>query len=304
VTKNVFIVLLLYIVFLLGVPLISNEVIAYPSFEPAWFAQLNQAKYGIFHIPSLIFIGGAFVILQLSEKVAISETSLRGLQKEIADETAEFIKFEDTLETSKEPRDLYQCVQLACANPNRFGRLVTLISSGCSENDIRLKLAIDIAQTVKNAQERVRHNGLMAGMMPLLGMIGTITGLMFIFSGNQVAAAAVEDTFDNKFAAMGTALLTTLYSTLFTAIWFKPRQHKLTLQLNQLKKDTETIGHHCVLLMHKMDINLLHHQTIIEQESIKTNVSSEEEKGEEDSESSEPVEPIDNDFDLNKYKRK
>jgi hypothetical protein len=87
---------------------------------------------------------------------------------------------------------------------------------------------------------------------------------MFIFAADQTLGGNVEDNFNHKFAGMGTALLTTLYATLLTAMWFKPRQAALVDDLSSFQKDVELLGHQCELIRNQLDLNLLHHCVMTE----------------------------------------
>jgi flagellar motor component MotA len=188
-----------------------------------------------------------------------STESIRKARKSLNKEKDKLVELSKLVEAAPSDLSTYEKLKQEQSMDSLYGRLVTLITRGCSENDIRLKLSVEFGEIIKSNHELIRQKGMMGALMPLLGMIGTITGLMFICSADQTLGGDIEDSFNHKFAGMGTALLTTLYSTLFTAMWFKPRQAALVNDLSHLQKDLELLGHHCLLFKNQLNLNLLHH---------------------------------------------
>jgi len=257
-------VFLLYIACLILVLLIANETLPLGKSLAITMTWFNEAKLGVIHWPSVVYIFGTFVFLHIFRKRSVAKENLKKAKKSLKEDQAKLAELSQAIDTDNKSIETYQKLLEDRSPDHLYGRLVTLLTRGCSEKDIRFKLGIEFGNVIKSSHELIRQKGLMAGLMPLLGMIGTITGLMFIFAADQTLGGNVEDNFNHKFAGMGTALLTTLYATLLTAMWFKPRQAALVDDLSSFQKDVELLGHQCELIRNQLDLNLLHHCVMTE----------------------------------------
>jgi len=175
-----------------------------------------QLMYGVVHIPSLIYIGVSAFILCIFLKNNVKK-NLK-LEKELS----EAIKITDDNEIIKSGNSFWKTV-------------VDLIRHGGMEEDIELAVERKINNIVLYYEKEMAKYNYIAVILPMLGMLGTITGLLQMF--------AVSNGIDNiaeKMVGLSVALATTLYATLIVILYVKPKYKKLEeklMELDHMKHD-------------------------------------------------------------------
>lgn len=97
----------------------------------------------------------------------------------------------------------------------------------CSEAELKRALQLEIARTSSIGREHVKVLRSMAGFAPAFGMLGTLLGLIHMLHGLG------DQGLEYMGAAMGFALMTTLFGLLMANLLFKPLAIKLERQLDQ-----------------------------------------------------------------------
>lgn len=106
----------------------------------------------------------------------------------------------------------------------------------------------------------------LATIMPIIGMIGTIAGLLMMFAEPTQA----ED-FEKKFAGLSLALSTTLYASLFTILWFKPCARSVEKWQLDLQTEFEDLEisirkfYHKVNVLEFIDVNPIQNEEEIDE---------------------------------------
>ncbi len=205
--------------------------------------QYLQLMYGVVHIPSLIFIGASAFILFVFLKNNLKKNIK--LEKELSDA----IKITDDDEIIKSGNSFWKTV-------------VDLIKHGGMEEDIELAVEKKVNNIVLYYEKEMAKFNYIAVILPMLGMLGTITGLLQMF--------AVSNGIDNiaeKMVGLSVALATTLYATLVVILYVKPVYKKLEERLMELDHMKHDFIISAKLLLHR-----------IEPYKIQTNEDSDESK--------------------------
>jgi flagellar motor component MotA len=199
-----------------------------------------QVQFGVIHWPSIVYIFGSYYILKWS---VINKKILK-TQKKIKDEIIEAIEKLDIHNTNIE--DLLN-------TPNRFIKdIIGIISYGGIEEDIELSIqkhTTDLATAYQNLMSQYNY---IAVILPMLGMLGTITGLLQMFS--------ISDGVDNiaeKMASLSVALATTLYATLLVIMRVKPLYKQVENELIALENLENKLIINAKLFFHNIDLNRL-----------------------------------------------
>jgi len=206
---------------------------------------VNKLYYGIIHFPSLVFILGSFFLLWITkskdeDKVSKLEEAINRDFKE-ADE---LIKLE-----SYELEDLKK---LFSNTKNKYlQELRYIISIGSSEKEI--EMVVDkYTLKIYIAYEKLKNDyDYIAGVLPMLGMIGTIAGLLQMFGAPSAMGA--EDDFAAKFSGLSVALATTLYASLLTVLVVKPASRAIDTLILDTQKNEENILIKSKLFLHRLD---------------------------------------------------
>jgi biopolymer transport protein ExbB/TolQ len=199
-----------------------------------------QVEWGVIHIPSLIYIVGSYYILNL---FVVDKKTLK-VQKKIKEEIIEAI----------EKLDIHNFnIEELLNSSNRFIKnIIGIIRYGGIEEDIELSIqkhTTDLAIAYQNLMSQYNY---IAVILPMLGMLGTITGLLQMFS--------ISDGVDNiaeKMASLSVALATTLYATLLVIMRIKPLYKQVENELIALNNLENKLIINAKLFFHNIDINKL-----------------------------------------------
>lgn len=206
---------------------------------------VNRLYYGVIHIPSLVFILGSCFLLWMTKSK--DEDKVNKLERAI---NKDFKEADELIELeSYEKEDLKK---LFSNSKNKYlQELQYLISIGSSEKEIemvvdRYTLKIYIAyEKLKNDYDYI------AGVLPMLGMIGTIAGLLQMFGAPT--AMGGEDDFAAKFSGLSVALATTLYASLLTVLIVKPASRGVDTHILDTEKNEANILIKSKLFLHRLD---------------------------------------------------
>ncbi|QNM88888.1 MotA/TolQ/ExbB proton channel family protein [Aliarcobacter cryaerophilus] len=180
---------------------------------------------GIIHINSVIFIFGSAIILWLT----VDRTSNKAVRayenKSIKDAEKHF---EDYFQGKINILDLKNKEK----SNDSIKEVLKILKFGGIEDDLLLGIQ-KIYNTIDNSYSKLKNDyEYAATLMPIIGMIGTVAGLLMMFAEPSQA----ED-FEKKFAGLSLALATTLYASLITVIIFKPLARQKEKQQIELEND-------------------------------------------------------------------
>lgn len=235
---NLGVILLLLIIYVITmiVPYFGTSIIHFWDPKAGWL----QLQFGVLHIPSVIYIGGSFAILML---VVVKRKDIK-VQEKIKDEMIEAIEKLDIHKIDFE--ELFK-------TPNRFIKdILGIIRHGGIEEDIELSIKKHTADLITAYQNLMSQYNYVAVILPMLGMLGTITGLLQMFS--------IADGVDNiaqKMAGLSVALATTLYATLLVIMCVKPAYKKIEDKLIDLDNVENKLIINSKLFFHNVDLNRL-----------------------------------------------
>ena len=205
---------------------------------------INKLYFGVGHIPSFIFIFGSLFLLFISKNR--DENKVNKLQKNI---NMEFKQADELIGLEKyELGDL----KILFDNKNKYlEKLKYIISIGSSEKEIEMmidKYTLDIYI----AYEKLKNDyDYISMVLPMLGMIGTIAGLLQMFGAPTDIGG--EDDFAAKFAGLSVALATTLYASLLTVLVVKPFAREVDRLVIDTQKYEANILIKSKLFFHRLD---------------------------------------------------
>jgi len=114
-------------------------------------------------------------------------------------------------------------------------------------------------------EKLISEYGYIATILPMLGMVGTITGLLQMFASEGI------DNIAEKLAGLSVALATTLYATLWVILITKPNAREVENHLIELDKEELDLVNSAKLFLHNVDIDLLLEPSSEEEDSGKEN---------------------------------
>jgi flagellar motor component MotA len=246
-------VLVSVLIFFLFIVMIVVPSFANTMFNMGWKASeiiilgidVNKLYFGVIHIPSLIFILGSMFFLWLSKSK--DEEKVSNLEKSINKE----FKEADTL-INQETYEVQDLQKLFANSQNKYlQELKYLISIGSSEKE--LEMVIDkYTLKIYVAYEKLKNDyDYIAAVLPMLGMIGTIAGLLQMF-GSPTSMGG-EDDFAAKFSGLSVALATTLYASLLTVLVVKPASRSVDTLILDTQKNEANIVIKSKLFLHRLD---------------------------------------------------
>jgi len=191
--------------------------------------------FGIIHFPSVGFIIGSFFILLWGLKV-------KKLKNNIKKELIEAVQIMESEDTEK-----------ILNSDNVFiKKIIEIIKKGGMEEDLVLAIENKMQDLFLYYENVMAKYNYIAVILPMLGMLGTITGLLQMF--------AVSNGIDNiaaKMVGLSVALATTLYASLIVILFVKPSYRKLEEEVLMLENQSKKLEIHSKLLLHNIDVHLL-----------------------------------------------
>lgn len=197
---------------------------------------------GFIHFPSIAYIVASAIILHWSLKFDL--TSLFSSHKKIRKEIDEAIELLDLSEDS---------INKLNKSSNIFIKdIKQIILHGAMEEDMELVVQRRVSKLATKYEKLLSEYGYIAAILPMLGMLGTITGLLQMF--------AVSDGIDNiaeKMASLSVALATTLYATMWVILITKPKSREIEMNAIELDNQEHKLIMSAKLFLHNADLNLL-----------------------------------------------
>lgn len=199
---------------------------------------------GIFHIPSLVFIGTSAVLLHMfiRSKVEGVKKSHKKSKKELREANAIL-----SLDNDNRLTDLTKSENTFCKD------IYTVITHGGIEEDLELVVNKQVSHIAAIYEKLINEYSFIVTILPMLGMVGTVTGLLQMF-----AITDGVDNFAEKFASLSVALATTLYATLWVILITKPKSKDIENYLMEIDYDERLLIINSKLFLHNTDIYELH----------------------------------------------
>lgn len=212
---------------------------------PATPQDFKNIPSALLDIPSLLFIlFGWFVaekLLDSNKPEVINDSKEQYLALKQADTDLEVmldqIKSKDPQKMNvvyQKLHDAFNPYLVALAEHKRQGRIA---------EDFEFEVIGRTRNAIHAIEERIQHLSFVASVLPMLGMVGTLVGLMvmaFQFT-HKTGGAMNAQAINANFGAVGLALLTTLYAAIFTIIFVKPRIQSLKNSLAKLINQSESV---------------------------------------------------------------
>ncbi len=201
-----------------------------------------KLHYGALHYPSVVYIVLAAIILHRSigADAQASLASHKALHQEIEEASQEL-----DIESIK-----YN--EIAHSNNSFVRKIIAIIKNGGIEDDLELVVQKETLALITRYEKLIAEYSYIAAILPMLGMLGTITGLLQMF--------AVPDGMDDiaqKMAGLSVALATTLYATLWVVLITKPKSREIESKLIELSEEEYALIMDAKLFLHNVDINML-----------------------------------------------
>lgn len=232
--------ILVLFIFCVVLPSINSDELGFEL--PILTEYSSRMIFGIVHVNSAIFIlasaiGLWFTVDRDSNKTvrAYENKSIKEAEKSFEDYFEEKINISDLIEKSK--------------NNESINEVLKILRLGGVEDDLLLGIQ-KIYNTIDNSYSKLKNDyEYSATLMPIIGMIGTIAGLLMMFAEPSQA----ED-FEKKFAGLSLALATTLYASLVTIVIFKPLARYKEKQQIKLENDFNDLEIAVRKFYHKVNI--------------------------------------------------
>jgi len=212
-------------------------------------ADFLQLHYGFVHYPSIVFIGLSAIILHFSVKASAEKVydSHAKARKELLAAT-EMISLNN--------EDYKEFLE----SDNKFCKdIKTILLNGGIESDMELIVQKRTLKISTMYEKLISEYGYIATILPMLGMVGTITGLLQMFASEGI------DDIAEKLAGLSVALATTLYATLWVILITKPNAREVENHLIELDKEELDLVNSAKLFLHNVDIDLLMEPPVIEE---------------------------------------
>ena len=205
---------------------------------------INKLYFGVGHIPSAIFILGSLFLLFISK--SRDEDDVNKTQKSIDKE------FKQADELINQERYELEDLKKLFNNKNKYlEKLKYIISIGSSEKEIEMMIDL-YTLDIYIAYEKLKNDyDYISMVLPMLGMIGTIAGLLQMFGSPSNIGG--EDDFSAKFAGLSVALATTLYASLLTVLVVKPSSREVDRLILNTQKSEMNILIKSKLFFHRLD---------------------------------------------------
>ena len=212
----------------------------------------KEMFFGMLHPASLLFIGLSYAVLlwTVSSKKEHFLSRKVPIQKQY-EECITLFSIDDGKVKSLE--DIFK-------HRDKNGLLLTLftvIKHGASEDEIQYTINKRTAQVTNNYETRKSGFDYISTVLPILGMIGTIAGLLQMFAVPDGNASSAVDDFSKKFEGLRLALATTLYAALITVLLVKPKSREKESKIHTLYALDEELVLTVKIFIHHLDYELL-----------------------------------------------
>jgi len=208
-----------------------------------------ELHYGFIHYPSMVFIGLSAIILHFSVKAS---------EEKVYDSHAKARK--ELLEATKQISLHNEDYQEFLETKNKFSKdIKTILLNGGIESDMELIVQKRTLQISTMYEKLISEYSYIATILPMLGMVGTITGLLQMFASEGI------DDIAEKLAGLSVALATTLYATLWVILITKPNAREVENHLIELDKEELDLVNSAKLFLHNVDIDLLMESSVVEE---------------------------------------
>lgn len=204
----------------------------------------SKMFFGIFHLNSLIFIGFSAFVLWLAidgdgkKAQKIHTNKIKGIKE--AEKS-----FDDFFDNKIGLTELYKRAE----KNETISEVLKILKVGGIEEDLVLGIQ-KIYNRIDSSYSKFRNDyEYSATLMPIIGMIGTVAGLLIMFAEPTQA----ED-FEQKFAGLSLALATTLYASMITILWFKPSAKDIEKLQIELLEDFNNLEISIRKFYHKVNI--------------------------------------------------
>ncbi len=123
------------------------------------------------------------------------------------------------------------------------------MTHGGIEEDLELVVNKQVSHLTAIYEKLINEYSFIVTILPMLGMVGTVTGLLQMF-----AITDGVDNFAEKFASLSVALATTLYATLWVILITKPKSKDIENYLMEIDYDERLLIINSKLFLHNTDI--------------------------------------------------
>lgn len=216
----------------------------------------RDLKLSVLHLPSLLFILISWFVAHwlLDSNKAEYEANPKICYKALKQANLDMERFIEELK--KQDISATQTVyEKLNSHENLLVNIfVELKKNGKLPEDFEFEIVRFARDSIHHLEERIQHVSFVSTVLPMLGMVGTLGGLMLMatqFSNTQSGDAA--NAMQNNFEAVGIALLTTLYASLITITMIKPKVQSYKNQLARLKTQCETSWQNGLCLYEKVE---------------------------------------------------
>lgn len=124
-------------------------------------------------------------------------------------------------------------------------------NQGLLKDDFEFEISKVTRDAMHEIEERIQHANFVSSVLPMLGMVGTLIGLMLMavdFQNQGVTDFDEKKSMGANFEALGIALLTTLYASLITVSLIKPRVQAYKNKLAKFNNQCEEAWQNCMYL--------------------------------------------------------
>jgi len=151
------------------------------------------------------------------------------------------------LKTNLRNRRLVEALTVCESTPGPIASVVKSVLLHYREGEERMRLAAQAAALVEipTLERRIGTLAALARVAPLLGLLGTLLGMIEAFFGVQNSAAPAFPSFGLFLGGLGEAMLTTLVGLVF-AVMAHFAHHFLHGRVRALVHDMEYAGHHII----------------------------------------------------------
>lgn len=212
------------------------------NFFPTSSKEVTSVGFALLDFPSILFIMIGWGIVELllnSNKTDVpNDTQQQYLALKETENSLTTMIEQIKSQNSEQMNLVYQ--QLIDSSNPYIHALVKHKKQGMITEDFELEIINKIRNTIHFIEERIQHLSFVSSVLPMFGMVGTLVGLMVMtFQFSHKTGTISANAINANFGAVGLALLTTLYASLVTITFIKPRIQNLKNKLAKLMNRSE-----------------------------------------------------------------